>query len=128
MSGRASKRDAVVTANGRSLPALMYSMDAGMVPNMTCTWPPSRSVSASASPRYGTWIMLTPAIILNSSPDRWPAVPLPPEPMLALHLGISNKLGHCLRRDGWVYRHNKGDRDDACDGCDVAEEVEIKFL
>src|SRR4029079_16281766 len=43
-------------------------------------------------------------------------------------LGMSNKLGHCLRRDGWVYRHNEGDRDDACDGCDIAEEVEIKFL
>jgi hypothetical protein len=43
-------------------------------------------------------------------------------------LGISNKLGHCLRRNGWVYRHNEGDRDDACDGCDVAQKVEIKFL
>src|SRR5207248_800957 len=27
--------------------------------------------------------------------------------------GISNKLGNCLRRDRWVYRHNEGNRDDA---------------
>src|SRR5207248_800954 len=82
--GSTSERLALVTANARSLPALTYSMDAGTVPNITCTRPPSRSVSAGASPRYGTWTMLTRAIILNSSPDRWPAVPLPPEPMLTL--------------------------------------------
>ena len=29
----------------------MYSIDAGMVANMTCTCPPSRSVSAGAAPR-----------------------------------------------------------------------------
>src|SRR5262249_58259699 len=78
--GNTSERLPLVTANARSLPALMYSMDAGTVPNITCTWPPSRSVSAGASPRYGTWTMLTRAIIFNSSPDRWPAVPLQPEP------------------------------------------------
>ena len=43
-------------------------------------------------------------------------------------LGISDELGNGLRRERWVYRHNEGDRDDACDGCDVAEEVEIEFL
>ena len=75
--------------------------------------------------------MLTPAIILNSSPDRWPAVPLPPDAMLTLPglaLGISDELGNCLRRERWVYRHNEGDRDDAGDRCDVAEEVEIEFF
>ena len=43
-------------------------------------------------------------------------------------LGIGDELGNCLRRERWVYRHDEGDRDDACDGCDVAEEVETKFL
>ena len=38
----------MVTASARSLPALMYSIDAGMDANMTCTCPPSRSVSAGA--------------------------------------------------------------------------------
>src|SRR5262245_45639465 len=103
MSGSASERDAVVTANGRNLPALMYSMDAGMVPNMTCTWPPSRSVSASASPRYGTWIMLTPAIILRQMACRSVATRAHVD-FARVDLGISNKLRHCLRWDGWVYR------------------------
>src|SRR6266496_1092699 len=75
--------------------------------------------------------MLRPAIILNSSPDRCPAVPLPPDAMVTLPgvgPGIGDELGKCLRRERWVYRHNEGDRDDACDGCNVAEEVEIEFF
>src|SRR5437667_7898402 len=42
--------------------------------------------------------------------------------------GIRDELGNRLRRERWVYRHNEGDRVDACDGCNVAEEVEIEFL
>src|SRR6185295_7155370 len=56
----------------------------GTVANIICNWPPSISVSAGASPRYGTWTMSISAIILNSSPDRWSAVPLPPDPMFTL--------------------------------------------
>ena len=84
MSGSASERVAVVTASARSLPALMYSIEEDMGANMTCTCPPSRSVSAGAAPRYGTCTMSTPAIILNSSPATWGAVPLPAEAMLSL--------------------------------------------
>jgi hypothetical protein len=83
-SGSNSERLALVTASGRSLPALTYSMDAGMVPNIACTCPASMSVRAGASPRYGTCTTLRPVSSLNSSPDRWPAVPLPPEAMLTL--------------------------------------------
>src|SRR5215211_6348689 len=42
--------------------------------------------------------------------------------------GIRDELGNRLRRERWVYHHNEGDRVDAGDGCDVAEEVEIEFL
>src|SRR5205809_7753790 len=42
--------------------------------------------------------------------------------------GIRDELGNRLRQERWVYRHNEGDRVDAGDGCDVAEEVEIEFL
>src|ERR1700730_13669346 len=79
MSGSASERVAAVTARGRSLPDLMYSIVPGMVPKITCTCPASKSVSAGASPRYGTWIMLT--MILNSSPERWPPDPTPADAM-----------------------------------------------
>ena len=53
MSGSASERVAVVTASARSLPALMYSIDDGRWRNMTCTCPPSRSVSAGAVAAIG---------------------------------------------------------------------------
>src|SRR6266481_4372783 len=52
MSGSASARIAVVTASARSLPVLMCSIEEGTEPNATCTCPPSKSVSAGASPRY----------------------------------------------------------------------------
>src|SRR5262249_26467685 len=52
-SGSASERVAVATARARSLPALMYSIDEGMVANMTCTCPLRRSVRAGPPPRYG---------------------------------------------------------------------------
>src|SRR6516225_8670205 len=50
-SGSASRRVVAVTANGRSLPALMCSMEEGILSNMTCTCPAMRSVSASDAPR-----------------------------------------------------------------------------
>ncbi len=51
MSGNASERAAVVTANGRSVPALMYAIDAVVVGNINCTCPLRRSVSAGPPPR-----------------------------------------------------------------------------
>ena len=83
-SGSASERVAVVTASARTLPALMVSIDSGKGLNITCTWPPSRSVSAGAPPRYGTCSMSMPVIILNSSPPTWDALPVPPDAMLTL--------------------------------------------
>ena len=53
-------------------------------PNITCTCPPTRSVTAGAEPRYGTWTRSTPVIALNSSPARCGVVPLPEEAMLIL--------------------------------------------
>ena len=62
----------------------MYWIDEPAVANTICTWPPSRSVIASDSPRYGTWVNFTPVIIWNSSPAHVPVEPSPPEPMLTL--------------------------------------------
>ena len=52
--GRASERTEVVTANARSLPAFMFSIDDAIGLKKTCTCPASRSVMAGGSPRYGT--------------------------------------------------------------------------
>jgi hypothetical protein len=49
--GSVSERVAVVTASARSLSALIYSIDATVPGNMTCTCPPSRSVNAGPPPR-----------------------------------------------------------------------------
>ena len=50
-SGSASERMAEVTANARSVPALMCSIAGGVVENTACTCPPIRSVSAGATPQ-----------------------------------------------------------------------------
>jgi hypothetical protein len=66
------------------LPARTYSIDDGIVANITCTCPAMRSVTAGPAPRYGTCSMLTPVIILNISPLTWTMVPLPDDAMVTL--------------------------------------------
>ena len=39
---------------------------------------------AGAAPLYGTWVMSIPAMVLKSSPARWPALPVLPEPKFSL--------------------------------------------
>ena len=57
--------------------------------------------------------MLTPVIILNSSPATWDAVPLPADAMLILPgigLGVSDELGNRLGRNRWIHHHDVGTR------------------
>src|SRR5262249_25790282 len=49
--------------------ALAYCSDEPVGETINCACPAIRSVSAGASPRYGTWVNLMPAIIWNSSAD-----------------------------------------------------------
>jgi hypothetical protein len=69
---------AIRPAQATDDPAQISNVDVVLVGvkawQVTC--PPSRSVSAGPAPRYGTWAMSTPVIILNSSPATWDAVPL----------------------------------------------------
>jgi hypothetical protein len=50
-----------------------------MLSNVMLTWPPITSVSAGGLPLYGTCCISTPAMPLNSSPERCCDVPLPLE-------------------------------------------------
>jgi len=59
----------VVVASARTVPALAYCSDEPVVETINCAWPAIRSVSAGASPRYGTWVNLMPAIIWKRSAD-----------------------------------------------------------
>src|SRR4029453_17255589 len=83
-SGKTPERDVVVTANARNVPARMWAIDALVVWKVACTWPAIKSVKAGGEPRYGTCSMLTPAIILNSSPVTWLGDPTPAEAILIL--------------------------------------------
>ena len=69
----------LVTASATSLFARTCGSTVEAGANMSCTWPPSRSVTAGVLPLYGTWTILTSAISANSSPDRWGEVPMPDE-------------------------------------------------
>ena len=77
ISGAAGTRDAVVTATLFSLPPAASGRTLGITSIIIDTCPPIRSVAASAPPRYGTWTMSMPAMVLNSSPARCDVVPLP---------------------------------------------------
>src|SRR5262245_4282021 len=50
-SGSTPERAPVVTANARTLPALMYAIALGTVTNIAWIYPHSRSIGASAPPR-----------------------------------------------------------------------------
>jgi len=84
VSGSCAAGSVEVTASARSEPDLMCWITDGMLSKITCTWPPIRSVSASAAPRYGTCCILAPVIDMNISPERCTEVPLPDEARFTL--------------------------------------------
>src|SRR5260370_34640247 len=43
-------------------------------------------------------------------------------------LGIANELGNALGRQRWIDRHDKRDVANACDGRDVADEIEFEIF
>jgi len=43
-------------------------------------------------------------------------------------LGVSDELGNCLSRDQWIYHHDVGHDNNAGDGRDVADEIEIQLV
>ena len=84
MSGSASERVAVVTASARSLPALTYSIDDGIVAKSTCTCPPSRSVSAGRTAAIRHVHHVDAGHHLEQFARQCGAVPLPADAMLTL--------------------------------------------
>ena len=61
----------------RDFPARTNGSAEGRPSIIRGTCPPSRSLVAGGLPLYGTCTISTPAMILNSSPERWEPVPLP---------------------------------------------------
>src|SRR5262249_1240958 len=109
LSNGTGERVAVLTASARSLPPLTYSIE-DMVADMTCTCPPSRSISAGPAPRYGTSTRLTPVIILNSSPAIWVCgtdAGRRHVDLAGIGCGMGDELGNRLDRHGWIHLHDK---------------------
>jgi hypothetical protein len=80
-SGSAETRFPLTTPSTFSLPLLMNAIDDGRLCTDTCTWPPTRSVTAADAPLYGTCSISMPAVLPSISPIRWLSVPLPAEPI-----------------------------------------------
>jgi hypothetical protein len=71
--------------------------------------------------------MSTPAIILNSSLATWIAARSVAD-LAGVGLHIADELRNGLRRERWIYLHDKGVADDARDRCDVVDEVETELV
>ncbi len=75
--------------------------------------------------------MLTPVIILNSSPATWrrgPDAGRRHVDLARIGLGVGDELGNGLGRNRWMYLHDVGRADDARDRRDVADEIEIELV
>ena len=68
--GSSGWRLSLPIASATSFPAFRCGSATWIGRNMVSTWPPSKSVSAPAVPRYGLWVRKVPVVALNSSMDR----------------------------------------------------------
>src|SRR4051812_15589166 len=75
--GNAGERFADVTPSACKRPIRICGATDGVVANIVATWPPSRSVTAGAPLRYGTWVSLMPVNFSISTPDKCCELPLP---------------------------------------------------
>src|ERR1700739_4898393 len=76
-SGRLVMRCGEATAISFNLPALTRWHDTPRLSNMQSTLPATRSLSAGAEPRYGTFCSFTCAVIWNISDVSCEVVPVP---------------------------------------------------
>ena len=112
---RPSARPAATARVGRWWPrwraacrALTCGVPEAMLSNITWIRPLIRSVYAAGVPLYGTWIILVPVAVLNSSPARWFDVPMPPEPKFTSpgSLRVRDELLHVLAPAGRGAHHH----------------------
>src|SRR5262245_188008 len=97
MSGNTSARVAEVTASARTLPDRIYSSDEPIGSNRSGTCPARRS--GSGQPRYGMWIILTPASILNIDMSYSADTGRRHVDLARIGIGIGDQLGNRLCRE-----------------------------
>src|SRR5215470_16079408 len=71
--------------------------------------------------------MLTPAIMLNSSPAMWPVLPRHADPA-RIGLGVGDEFRNRFDRNRWIDLHHERDADEACDRRNIVDEIEVEFL
>ena len=114
----AASAASVVTASARSLPALMWPIDDGMLSKVTCTWPPSRSVSAGAEPLIRHVRHLHAGHHLEQlagQMDRGAVAGRRHVDLAGIGLGVGDELGDGLRRHVGIDLHHVRHADDAAD-------------
>ena len=121
----------MVTASARSLPALMYSIEAGMRSNMHLHLPAEQigqrrrraaighvdHVDAGHHLEQLAGDMLRRAVAGRRHVD-----------LAGIGFGIGDELGNRLGRNRWIDLHDDGHADDARDRRDVADEIEIELV
>ena len=125
-SGASFERCAVVTASARSLPAFTCGMALARLSNMNCVSPASSACVAGAPPLNGMWTMSVPVSTLNSSPARWPALPLLPEPKIELariRLRVRHQVPDRIDRQRRVDDQHVGGEGDQRDRREVPDRV-----
>ena len=75
-SGSSGERCGVVTATGRSRPALICPMADEVVSNIISTWPPIRSTCAWLEPSYGTCTSFVPVALAKASAAMFCVLPV----------------------------------------------------
>ena len=96
---------------------------------MTCTCPPSRSVSAGAVAAIRHVNQVDAGHHLEQlAGDMWraPVAGRRHVDLARIGLGIGDELGNRLGRNGRIDHHDKGRAADARDRRDVADEIEIE--
>ena len=97
---------------------------------MTCTCPPSRSVSAGLPAIWHVDHVDAGHHLEQFAGDmgRRSVAGRRHVDLARIGLGIGDELGNGLGRNRWIDHHDIGHADDACDRRDVADEIEIELV
>ena len=131
MSGSASERAAVVTASARSLPALMYSSDAGKVPNIDLHLSAEQIGQRRRVATIGHMNHVDAGHHLEQlvchMGGRADAGRRHGD-FARIGLGMGDELGNRLGRNRGMDLHDEWRTGDAGDRRDIADEIEIKLV
>src|SRR5215471_18895925 len=129
-SGSTSERTAEVTANARSLPALMCSIAGGVVENTPA--PVRRSGRSVRVPRrdkaHGPYDFRHDLEQFGGHVGHGANASRSKVDLARIGFRMGNKFGDCLGRKRWMHHQDMRATGDTRDRCDIAEKNEIEFV